>query len=143
MEDFVVYLEEIVEPTVQEFEAHPASKRHAFLACVAVFHAIDYRAYPKKAASVIEEYRGASADFLLVDRVAHAFKHVVGRRASTSLNVKDVISRPPAYWGVAAWGLSRWNDPVGGVTLDDDHSVDLLAVVKRAVEFLRQQSKSS
>jgi hypothetical protein len=44
-----------------------------------------------------------------------------------------------AHWDVATWDLSRWDDPIGGVTLDNDRNVDLLDVVKRAVAFLREQ----
>jgi hypothetical protein len=25
----------------------------------------------------------------------------------------DVIERPPASWGKAVWGLSRWDDAIG------------------------------
>ena len=141
MEDLLSYLDEIVEPTVQDFEANPTSVRHAFLACVAVFHAVDYRAYPRKARPTRQKYKQASQDFALVDQVAHAFKHVVTgpQGKSKRLNAAEVIARPPAYWGSAVSDLSSWNDPNGGVTLDRDRGVDVLATVKRAVEFLRQQ----
>jgi hypothetical protein len=79
----------------------------------------------------------------LVDQVAHAFKHVVtgNPKLPNYLSAKDVISRPPAYLDVSAsWDVSRWDDTVGGVTLDGDRNVDLLAVVKSAVEFLRRQT---
>jgi hypothetical protein len=143
MEDLVRYLDEIVEPTVRDFEANPTSLRHAFLACVVVFHAVDYRAYPRKARPTREKYRRASQDFALVDQVAHAFKHVVTglQGAPNHLKAGDVISRPPTYWGSAAWDLSCWNDPIGGVTLDGDRSVDVLATVKRGFEFLRRETK--
>jgi hypothetical protein len=58
MEDLVRYLDEIVEPTVKDFEANPTSVRHASLACVVVFHAVDYRAYPRKARQTREKYAG-------------------------------------------------------------------------------------
>src|SRR5262245_40695491 len=47
MEDFAYYLENFVEPTIAEFQAKPTSVRHAFLACLVTFHAVDYRAFPK------------------------------------------------------------------------------------------------
>jgi hypothetical protein len=47
-DDLKRYLEEIVEPTVKDFEEHPTSVRHTFLACVAVFHGVDYVAYGTK-----------------------------------------------------------------------------------------------
>jgi hypothetical protein len=46
MEDLARYLDEIVDPTVSDFERNPTSVWHAFLAGVAVFHSVDYLAYP-------------------------------------------------------------------------------------------------
>jgi hypothetical protein len=140
MKDLVRYLDEIVDPTVQDLEAN-RTVRHAFLACVAVFHAVDYRAYPRKSRGTRKSYGQASAEFALVDQVAHAFKHVVSRRGKISLNAKDIISRPAAHWGSAVYGLSQFSDPVGGVALDSDRNLDLVDVVKRAAIFLRQQTK--
>ncbi len=45
MEDLERYLKTVVDPTIDDFKKNPASVRHAFLACVATFHAIDYLAY--------------------------------------------------------------------------------------------------
>jgi hypothetical protein len=41
--------------------------------------------------------------------------------------------------GTTTWDLSQWDDPIGAVTLDNDHTVDLYAIVVEAVSFLRQQ----
>jgi hypothetical protein len=51
MEDLKSYLDAIAEPTIKDFENNPTSVRHAFLACVAVFHGIDYLAYPRRQSS--------------------------------------------------------------------------------------------
>ena len=48
----------------------------------------------------------------------------------------EVIERPPGVWDQAVWDLSRWDDLVGGVTLESNITVDLLAVVREAVGFL-------
>src|SRR5262245_31592580 len=103
MEDLVRYLDEIVEPTVKDMEAHPTSVRHAFLACVAVFHSIDHLAHPRKSRSLREQYKRESPDFALVDRVAHAFKHVVSGnpRGPDRLKATEVISSPPAAFDVS------------------------------------------
>ena len=61
------YLEEIVEPTVADFEQHPTSVRHAFLACVVTCHAVDYLDYPK-AVSSRDSFRKQSVDFRLTRR---------------------------------------------------------------------------
>jgi hypothetical protein len=78
---------------------------------------------------------------VLVDRVAHAFKHVVTRRRDATLTASEVISRPPGVWGEMVLDLSRWDDPIGDVTLDGDREVDLLDVVKRAAAFVRRQTE--
>ena len=40
-DDLTRYLDEIVDPTIIDLENNRTSVRHTFLACVAVFHAID------------------------------------------------------------------------------------------------------
>jgi hypothetical protein len=145
MEDLERYLDEIVEPTIKDFQANPTSVRHAFLACVAVFHGVDYLAFPRKRpATLRQQFRKQSLAFAVVDDVAHAFKHAAaGNGEKPSLKAEKVIARPPAAWGAGAWGLSRWGDPVGGVTLDGDRRVDLLEVVNAARDFLRAKTKST
>lgn len=141
MEDLERYLNEVVDPTIGDLERHPTSTRHAFLACVATFHGVDYLAYPKKSRNLRQEFNKQSPDFAEVDRVAHAFKHVrTGHKSQgTELKAADVISRPPAVWGEMVWDLSRWDDPTGGVTLDDDRDADVLTIVQRARDFLRSK----
>lgn len=133
------YFEQIVDPTIADFEANPTSVRHAFLAAVVVFHAIDYL----DANSNRKTFRKESADYALVDRIAHAFKHVhTGHSANPNLqplSAESVIARPPAAWDSAVWDLSGWEDAVGGVTLDGDRAQDILYAIKRAAEFLRAQ----
>lgn len=141
MEDMVRYLDEVVEPTIAEYEAEPLSLRRAFLACVVTFHAIDYLAYPQKPAALRGKLREQSESFAVVDRVAHAFKHVKAGDPASPLNrpllAQNIITRPPAIWGEFTWGLSHWGDAVGGVTLDGERNVDLLTELKKTVQFLR------
>ena len=47
MEDLERYLNEIVEPTVNDFRRKPSSVRIGFLTCVAIDHSVDYLAFPK------------------------------------------------------------------------------------------------
>ena len=140
MEDLERYLEEIVVPTVKDFDEHPTSVRHAFLACVAAFHAVDYMAHPRKSRTLRQRWGNQSEAFRRVDEVAHAFKHVVTRRRDNSaLNARAIISRPPAIAGVMECRLSMLGDTTGAVTLQEDTTIDLLAVVREAVSFLRAQ----
>ena len=137
MSDLAQYLEEIVEPTINDFEANPTSRRHAFLACVVACHGVDYLAYPGDPRTLRQQYRHQCADFKIIDDVGHAFKHVVaGKRDDPRMKASEVVSRPPAYWGQAVWDLTKWDDRVGGVTLDGEREVDLLNTVKNAVSFL-------
>jgi hypothetical protein len=132
----VRYLDEIVDPTVAEFERNSTSVRHAFITCVVVFHAVDYRAHPKRSTGLRQEYRTKSDAFALVDMVAHAFKHVrTERRNVPNLRAASVISRPPAVAGVLRTGLSLVGGTTGAVTLANNPSISLLEVVKQAVLF--------
>ena len=138
------YFERIVDPTIADFEANPTSVRHAFLAAVTVFHAVDYLAHPDKSRSLRDKFFRENADFAMVDRIAHAFKHVAtghpDNPANQPLPADQVITRPPMYYGVSgAIGLSRLGDPIGGVTLDGDRLQDILLAAKGAAEFLRSK----
>ena len=72
MNDLAGYLELIVEPTFLDFQRNP-DPRHAFLACVAVFHSIDR--LPGKE-NRRKKWRDESIEFLIVDMFAHHLKHV-------------------------------------------------------------------
>jgi hypothetical protein len=133
MEDFERYLDEIAAPTVADFEKNPTSVRLAFLACVALFHSIDYLAFPKSGRAFRQEFGTASPDFKMVDDVAHAFKHVVsGNRADPRLKAGDVVKRGGAF---SAGAFSSAFD-VGAVTLIDHPEVNLLETGKAGSEVL-------
>jgi hypothetical protein len=141
MQDLARYLEEVVDPTVKDFEANPASVRHAFFACVAVFHGVDYLAYPRSSKALRQQYRQRSQDFALVDTVAHAFEHVqTRRRDAPNLIASAVVSRPPAIPGLMVPGLSIAGDANGAVTLISHPKINLLEVVRRATAFVREQT---
>ncbi|HEY5347908.1 MAG TPA: hypothetical protein VIJ72_06920 [Rhizomicrobium sp.] len=137
------FLDEIVRPTIAEYEADRTSLRKAFLACVVTFHTIDYLSGPrKKSGNLRKKFRKESRDFALVDSVAHAFKHVESD-GNPGLPVSEIILRPPAIWDNGfTFDLSRWDDEKGGVTLDKDRDIDLLDVLTRSVEFLQTKIKA-
>ena len=89
-----------------------------------------------------EQSRRESEAFAIVDRVAHAFKHVEARKSPAlgHLSANEVILRPPAIFDVAVLDLSRWDDPVGGVTIDDERQADLLQATKEAAAYLRNHA---
>ena len=73
------YLEVIVDPTFDDFDDNRGSIRHAYLASVAIFHAVDRAAEEsgKSPASVRQRWCKESLEFKLVDVLAHHFKHVL------------------------------------------------------------------
>jgi hypothetical protein len=79
MNDLAQYLDQIVDPTFKDFERNPGSARHAYLACVAAYHAVDRIAFPGNPERFAEKWRKQSFEFRLVDIVAHHFKHVVAK----------------------------------------------------------------
>jgi len=106
------------------------------------FHTIDYLTYPENSAAKRDTYRKECADFAVIDRFAHAFKHVETGHENSAIQplaAKDVISRPPAFFEVGVWDLSRWDDQVGGVTVRQETSLDILQALRRTVEFLRSK----
>jgi len=142
--DAHTFLRRFVDPTIAEFEAHPSSSRHAFLAAVTTFHCVDYFATPPSKENRIKQYRDESPEFAIVDRVCHAFKHTETGHPNAVVNqplkVSDVTERPPAFYGVLVLGKSFFNDKVGGVEVEGSH-FDFLYIVKRAADFLRNKIK--
>jgi hypothetical protein len=140
MEDAARYFEEIVEPTIAEYERYPTSRRLGFLACIAIFHTVDYLTYPADPGNRLKQFRAESPAFLEIDRIANAAKHFKSGHPKSStkpLLQSAVIERPSGIWDEADWDISRWDDPVGGVTLQDNLQFDLLTTLKSAAEFLR------
>lgn len=138
MEDLELYLRDIVEPTIDDFENDPTSVRKAFLACVAMCHAVDYLAHPRKPGNLRRDWKRQCPSFSIVDLVAHAFKHVKSDGIDRVF-AADVIPRPPMVWCEAQLDLSRWGDPEGGVTLNRDRAIDLRNALKASVVFAHSQ----
>jgi len=78
MKTLARYLEVIVDPTYDDFYANSRSFRHAYLACVAIFHAVDRAAEEdrERPAKIRQNWCKESLEFKLVDVLAHHFKHV-------------------------------------------------------------------
>jgi hypothetical protein len=77
MDDLSGYINQIIVPTFEEFRCNPRSGRHAYLACVATFHAVDRaKKGSLKPASLRQKWRKESFEFLIVDMIAHHLKHV-------------------------------------------------------------------
>jgi hypothetical protein len=66
------FLDQIVEPTFADFEANPGSIRHAYLACVATYHAIDRagEGVSGRVGNLKKKWREQSLEFVIVDMMA-------------------------------------------------------------------------
>jgi hypothetical protein len=132
------FADEIVDPTITDFEREPSSRRRAFLACVATFHLVDY--IPKKPR---ERYRRECPAFAAVDRYANAFKHSetgdLRNPLIKPLKAGQIFERPPAFCGVMRTGASFLGDKIGGVSVAGEPGPYLLPVVKEAAAFLRSK----
>jgi hypothetical protein len=119
------YLELIVEPTFEDFKRSPGSVRHAYLACLVTYHAIDRVTYPAKPGNLLDKWRKQSIEFMLVEEVALHLKHVKSDSAKRPL--------PP--------DTLRVTHPLG---LDGDgeslETRNLFFVVRDAIKFLHQQA---
>jgi hypothetical protein len=139
--DVQTYVRQIVEPTINEYVTEPTSIRRAFLSCAVTYHIIDYLTYPKKSAARRQKFRESSDAFAIVDRVAHAFKHVTtgdtNAQHTQPLASGDVISAPPFMVGMPV-GLPLRLETVA---LPHEGVFDLLSTVKLALEFLRTQER--
>lgn len=138
MRDLERYLRDVVHPTIKDLEAEPTSVRLTFLACVAVFHGVDYLSHPRRPGNRRNQFRKQSPAFDMVDRVAHAFKHVESD-GEIKVRAIDVVSRPPALAGRAKMGTTLCGDAAGGVTLWNDRDVNMMQVLRDAVAFLESQ----
>lgn len=148
VEDYERYVNEIVEPTVDDFRQHPSSVRMGFLACVAIDHSIDYLAFPgdrsqwdgnehRDRRRSLRQFKEENEPFRLASEAANAFTHVrtTSRRG---LEAAEVYERPPAMAGRMMAGVSMVGDRTGAVVLDGHN---LLTVVTEAVRFLRSKTR--
>lgn len=124
------YLELIVDPTWDDYHKNRESVRHAFLACVTIFHAIDRVAEEKgeRAAHLRQLWWAESLEFKLVDVIAHHFKHV------KSSDERIPASRPGLPIGFAL-GFNEAGD-----TMD---LRNLYFVIRDAVRFVHQKAETT
>jgi len=123
--DLARYIEEIVEPTFEDFNRNRKSVRHAFLACVAIYHAVDRAAYPKHPGNLRRAW-GKTLEFKLVDIVAHHFKHV-----------KSDDEKVQPRVGIPLVSVLGFND-----TGDQMELRNMFFVIRDAIKFLHQQAAS-
>jgi hypothetical protein len=122
------YIEEVVEPTFNDFEADPTPRR-AFLAAVAIFHAVDRAGEDsgrKGSGNLRKNWGDRSAEFKIVDVVAHKFKHVRSNEERQPRRLND--------------GMCQWGELTYGWALSRMTMHEFTFVMRRAIGFIREQS---
>jgi hypothetical protein len=127
MHDLAGYLDVIVQPTFADFIKNPKSERHAFLACVATYHAT----YPRKPRGLLQKWRQKSAEYAIVDMIAHHFKHV---RSDAELQTSKIEAIPLSalLFNPADVSASTQNE-----LIIDLHN--LRFVIRDAIKFVQSQ----
>jgi hypothetical protein len=121
------YLEFIVDPTWDDFHKNRDSARHAFLACVTIFHSVDLvaEAEGKEAAHFRQKWAKECFEFKLVDVIAHHLKHVL------SEDERNLGNRP----GLAIGFALGFNE-----TGDEMDLRNLYSVIRDAVRFAHRKA---
>ena len=127
MKTLARYLEVVVDPTFDDFYADRGSVRLAYLACVAISHAVDRAAEESgtRSANLRQEWCRESLEFKLVDVIAHHFKHV------QSSDEKIPSSRPGLPIGLAL----GFDEAGEGMDLRN-----LYFVIRDAVRFVHKKA---
>jgi hypothetical protein len=126
--DLIEYMELIVEPTWEEYNRNSADVRHAYLACLVVYHAVDRAAYPKKPDAMAKRWARESLPFMLVAEVALHFKHGTRHWVKTAKKQNPnalLITRPLGLQGA----------------LKDLETRHLWFQVRDALTFVREKAK--
>ena len=128
------YLKTMVDPTVNEFVRNPLSPRHAYIACVVTYHAIDRVTYLKGNDDKIKtEWRKLSPAFAMVEVMTLDLKHV------KSKHHRPVPNRIPV--GFALLGSMGFNTHTFNDTGRNESLRNLSFLVQDAVKFLHQQAR--
>ena len=127
MKTLARYLEVIVDPTFDDFLSNSGSFRHAYLACVAIFHAVDRAAEESgvSPATLRQVWCRESLEFKLVDILAHHFMHV------QSNDEKIPATRPGIPIGI----VLGFDEAGEGVDLRN-----LYFVIRDAVRFVHKKA---
>jgi hypothetical protein len=131
------YLETIVETTIDDFSRNPRSVRHAYLACVATYHAIDRASFPNKPGNLRKTWGSRSVQFKIVDMVAHHFKHV------KSDDEKALVAAGHIPLSDLVFGQGKAIMLSADMIASDDRGIDLhnlYYVVAEAIGFVRKQT---
>lgn len=130
------YIEEMVDPTYEEFRRNENSPRHAFLACVAAFHAIDRAAGFQETAALIEKWHDESFEFYVMDMICHHLKHTKSKQEQEELPAGSIpLAKMVFGTGLKAKASDRQPLLDGGIALHN-----LLYLTRDAIQFLKRKA---
>ncbi|CAH0338935.1 hypothetical protein RHI9324_00570 [Rhizobium sp. CECT 9324] len=113
------YLEEILLPTLEDYEEDFRSRRKGYLACIVMCHLSDY--LEKAGASKVQDAMRSqcTAAWNVVHAVAIGAKHLDNLKNPNPIKFKagSDVFRPPARAGVMVCGWSRVGDLDGGMEI--------------------------
>jgi hypothetical protein len=128
------YIELMVKPTFEEFSRDSRSNRLAFLACAVIYHAVDRVSYPDEPGHVRKAWQRKSFEFLIVDMVAHHFKHVLSD-----------IEKAPRPANTIPLGFLVFGRSGPGTVVEAGERMELRNlwfVVRDAIRFLDEQTQA-
>jgi hypothetical protein len=135
------YTEEMILPTLREYFGDLRNRRRAMLASLTLVHLHDVLKEngkrPGSTSAFFESLRTQCAECWSVYLVAISAKHMKHNKSGFSID--EIVERPPAFFGTAVWGLSRWDDTTGGVEAlggAQGSNVSVDASLRKAFEFL-------
>lgn len=117
------FLENVVRPNVEDFDANCGSVRHAYNAVAAVDALAAHLYLWCKTNASLEiadvsddiQYRArlaqSSSDFRLLRDIAKAQKHAHLNRGATEVTAAAQVATRSLGWGEARWGEGRWGGP--------------------------------
>jgi hypothetical protein len=130
------YLEEIVLPTIDEFQADGSSRRKAYLACIVTIHLKDYLT-KDNARNVEKTVRNrAEAAFDVVSAVANGAKHSIsGRGGQIRFHAGSDFYWPSHSVQTLPSGVSLFGDSEGGTMIPADtyYSASVMEAVRTLV----------
>ena len=112
----------------QDFKRNSGSVRHAYLACLVAYHAVDRAAYPNEPTPLAEKWASESLAFMLIAEVALHFKHGTRRWVKKAKN-----ENPDALLITHPLGLE------GGLEGLETHG--LYFQVRDAITFLQDKAR--
>jgi len=131
-----IYLKTMVEPTVDEFMRNPLSPRHAYIACVVTYHAIDRVTYGKtrdEEEAIKKDWREQSTDFAMIEVLALDLKHVKSKRHG---------SRPKTIpVGAVLMGTMGFNSSLFNDTGRHESLRNISFLVMEAVKFIQRKAE--